>query len=565
MTNQTGERRTFLPIVVPLSAIALTVRLAVALRGGLWRDEGLFLSITELPSWGAMFNFLRVHESHPPLFYAVMRLWIAAFGDTDTRSVILPVIFGVVLIPAIYYVGKSLFSQRIGVLAAGFAALSPALTEFSAVVRPYSLLPLLTLLSTYTLIRGLQRGGVRMWALHALSTVALLYTHNWAWLVAFGEWVSALLVLSSTRTRPSSTRSKEWIATQVVIGIAYLPWVSTLVSQTHHAGHPRSLLNIFSEPIASIGTSVHLLLKSTVMAYSPLDTIGGQSLLTLFFALPLVLLAIDQDLRAREHTRAPTEASTASHNDSLARENRIATVCLITVPIAAWTAALILSSISNVMLRSCLVMLAPPLLLGIAYWVELPRRGAMLVLARAAILILILTYTVSLYSLYQTSRSNAREVASAVALQTRPTDLMVVTPEWLASSFNRYYLPAIEQIDYPHFGREEAVTFTDILDRFKDEGAASRVRTRVKQAREERRRVWLIVDRDHFLTSSEDISRLFEPAQYGLVAIGRTDQLHAQLDTLYGSPEISINSASLPPRYENIHAFLYSPRDTAGR
>jgi mannosyltransferase len=91
--------------IAGLSALALAVRLVIGLRGGLWRDEALFLSVIRLPSWEAMFSFLRLHESHPPLFYVLMRLWILVFGDTDARSVIPPVIFGVVLIPAIYYVG----------------------------------------------------------------------------------------------------------------------------------------------------------------------------------------------------------------------------------------------------------------------------------------------------------------------------------------------------------------------------------------------------------------------------------------------------------------------------
>jgi len=548
--------------IAGLSAIALAVRLVIALRGGLWRDEALFLSVTRLPSWNATLDFLRFHESHPPLFYALMKMWILAFGDTDARSIIPSVIFGVVLVPVIYFVGKSLFSQRVGLLAAAFAALSPALTEYSAGVRPYSVMPLLALLSTYTLIRGLQRGGVRTWAAHALSTVALLYTHNWGWLVVVGEWMSVLLVFLWSGTRPSTTRFKEWLVMQGVIGIAYLPWASTLVYQMNHAGHAPSVMALRSEPVASIGTSVHLLLKSTILAYSPLDTIGGQSLLTLFFALPLMLMGIDQYLRTRSAARASGGPIDVSHTESSIRENRMAIVCLLAVPITAWIAALILSSNSNLMLRSCLVTLAPMLLLTIAYWAERPRRGAMLLITRGAIVGFLLTYAVSLYALFQTSRSSAREVASAVALQTRPTDLVILTPEWLASSFNRYYSPAVAQIDYPHLGREDGIAFTGMLERFTDEAAASRARARIRQTREESRRVWLITDRDnHFAVSPAEMRNLLESSHYGLVAIGRTDQLRAQLDTLYGSPDSSINYASLPPRYESIHAFLYTPRD----
>jgi uncharacterized membrane protein len=562
VTNRTGERVSSALAIAGLSAIALAVRLLVALRGGLWRDEALFLSVTTLPSWKEMLDFLRLYESHPPLFYALMRLWISAFGDTDVRSVILPVVFGVALVPVIYLVGRSLFSKRVGLLAAALAALSPALTEYSATARPYSLMPLLALLSTYTLIRGLQRGTVRIWATHGVSTVALLYTHNWGWLVLFGEWMSILVVLSFHTTRPPAARVNEWIAAQGAIGIAYLPWAPTLLEQIRHAGHAPWAMELRSDFIASLATSVHLLTKATITAYSPVDPIGGRSMSTLFFALPLILLAVDQYLRARSASRAANGANQGSKIAQVAHDNRIAIVCILVVPIGSWVAALVLSSTSNLMLTQCLVTLAPLSLLALAYWVQRPRVGAMRLVTGAATFAFVLTYTVSLYELSQTSRSNARGLASAVALRTQPTDLMVIAPEWLASSFNRYFRESVEQIDYPHFGREERIGFTDMLPRFRDEAAANRARERIRQARENGRRVWLITDPDgSFPSSPVAIRRLLGSPRYGLVALGRTHELRSQLDTLYGSPESTIVAASLVPRYEEIRASLYAPRD----
>jgi mannosyltransferase len=551
--------------VVGLTAIAFVVRLFIALRGGLWRDEALFLSIVRLPSWDAMVSFLRLHESHPPLFYALMRLWILVFGDTDSGSVILPVFFGAALIPAIYLVGRSLFSERVGLLAAALVAVNPALIEFSATVRPYSLMPLLTLLSTYALIRGLQRGGVLTWMTHALSTVALVYTHNWGWLVVVGQWISITLLLSSTRTRPSKPRLKEWFAAQIAIGIAYLPWVSTLVYQTKHAGHSPSFVPFLSNPIASIGFSAPLFLKSTLLAYSTLNSIGGPFLSTVFFTSPLVLLATTQYLRVHGGREKSTSDDAVTEVKSPTEQNQIAIVCVVGVPASVWIAALILSSMSNVMLRYCLVVLAPLVLLAIACLVQRPQRGSMRLTTRGAILAFLLTYVVGDYELFQTSRSNARELALAVESRTRPTDLMILTPEWMASSFNRYYLGPVEQIDYPHFGREEAVNFAGMRARFTDDAAAARVRERINQAREQNRRVWLIADReDHFLRSAADMQPYFESPDYGMIAFARTSQLHAELDTLYGSPDSSIYVARLPPRYEDFRALLYVPRDKHG-
>jgi hypothetical protein len=52
--------------VLALSGMALLLRVVVAQRGGLWRDEALFLFVVRSDSWSSMVDLLRMHESHPP-------------------------------------------------------------------------------------------------------------------------------------------------------------------------------------------------------------------------------------------------------------------------------------------------------------------------------------------------------------------------------------------------------------------------------------------------------------------------------------------------------------------
>jgi uncharacterized membrane protein len=141
-------------LVAAVTLFALVLRALFAARSGLWRDEALFLFVAQLPSWGAMLDFLRFHESHPPLFYALMRAWLAVAGSSDAAALVPPVLFGTLLAPCLYAVGARVFSRRTGMIAALLAAVAPLLVEYSAQVRPYSLLPLLCLLSTYFLWRG---------------------------------------------------------------------------------------------------------------------------------------------------------------------------------------------------------------------------------------------------------------------------------------------------------------------------------------------------------------------------------------------------------------------------
>src|SRR5260221_13875552 len=94
-----------------LSMLALFVRVSIAARGGLWRDEALFLFVTRSSSWTAMMDFLRFHESQPPLFYLLMRGWLSLTAGSERTAVVLPLLFGVALIPLMYGVGASLFSR----------------------------------------------------------------------------------------------------------------------------------------------------------------------------------------------------------------------------------------------------------------------------------------------------------------------------------------------------------------------------------------------------------------------------------------------------------------------
>jgi mannosyltransferase len=118
-----------------LCLIALFLRCLYAGRSGLWRDEALFLFVARLPSLADVFAFLQLHESHPPLFYLFIRGWQGLFGSSDAVALALPVILGVALVPAIYWVGVRVFSLRAGWLAASLVACSPKLAEQAAQVR----------------------------------------------------------------------------------------------------------------------------------------------------------------------------------------------------------------------------------------------------------------------------------------------------------------------------------------------------------------------------------------------------------------------------------------------
>ena len=175
--------------VAPSRSWGLILRVALAGRSGIWCDEAQFLFVVRMPSIAAMLDFLWHHESHPPFFYLLMRAWLGLFGDSEAAALALPVILGVVLIPVVYWVGDRVFSRRTGLIAAAFVAVVAGARPLLGMVRPYSLLPLLALLSVYWVVGRAERGEARPWVAHVIATLAMLLTHNWAWMVLGAEWI----------------------------------------------------------------------------------------------------------------------------------------------------------------------------------------------------------------------------------------------------------------------------------------------------------------------------------------------------------------------------------------
>lgn len=551
-------------LIIGLSVLALLIRVSLARQSGLWRDEGLFLFVARVDTWSAMLEFLRFNESHPPLFYAVMRAWMSIAGSSDAAAQVIPVILGVALVPAIYSAGASLFSRRAGLLAATLAALSPALAEHAALVRPYSLLPLLALLSSYTLVRGFQHGGRRVWLTHIVSTLAILYTHNWGILVLGGQWVAAVCVLLQKSARPGTAIVRQWIVSQLMIAVGYAPWISTLLYQSRHAGHAPPSIDGLAEYFQFVADGLRRFFEATLVGYMPVDDRAILAAATRDFAMLLfAFAAVAVVVRFLGPRRRVDSASTQLSPSEPAADGLelygLPLIILVAVPVSAWLAALVLSPRSNLLLTSCMVTLAPMFILAFSVWLTRHRTGLLAGGLLAAAAMLVAKNGASLVALSRGSRSNAREIANAVAVQTSESDLLIIAPEWLASSFNLYYTPDIDQINFPHFGREGAISHSGVRARSSDPAALLRVYQHIRRAREAGRRVWLITERDLVVDMSpEEIATGLKSPSYGFVGTVRANQIRTELVSVYGPPDTSVTARTPPTRFEHFRAYLFT-------
>ena len=85
-------------------------------------------------------------DGSPPLYYALLHVWMAAFGRTETATHALSLVFALATVPAGLWLGRTLFGVRVGWTCAVLCALNPLLSAYAQETRMYSLVALLSLL-----------------------------------------------------------------------------------------------------------------------------------------------------------------------------------------------------------------------------------------------------------------------------------------------------------------------------------------------------------------------------------------------------------------------------------
>jgi tetratricopeptide (TPR) repeat protein len=103
--------------------------------------------------------------------------WLIHLGDIVLMARLPSALSGAMTIILVYFLGKSLFSKREGLIAAGLTALSPFLIRYSQYSRAYALFALLSLLSLYFFDKAQQENRTSSWILYTVFTALNIFTH----------------------------------------------------------------------------------------------------------------------------------------------------------------------------------------------------------------------------------------------------------------------------------------------------------------------------------------------------------------------------------------------------
>ena len=222
-------------VLVLLVVLSLLLR-TTALHARYWIDEGLSVGIASHPFFDVP-GVLR-QDGSPPLYYLILHVWTALFGDGEARTHGLSVLFAVATVPVGYAFGRLLFDVRAGLATALLLAINPFLTYYAQETRMYALLALLSIVTagSFALAFAERRRGWR-WVF-AASLALSLYTHNWALFFGVGTVVAFAVLWWRSDERPALLR--DGLQAYGLAALAYLPWVPTLVFQARHTAAPWS-------------------------------------------------------------------------------------------------------------------------------------------------------------------------------------------------------------------------------------------------------------------------------------------------------------------------------------
>ncbi len=211
-------KRTWL--LVGLVGLAFALRVAGLDLQSLWRDEVDAIRFAARP-WGDLLRMFVTPGENGPLYYLLLRPWLALAGVSEYALRFLSVFFGTLAVPLIYRLGRRLFPAlpSLGLLAAALTATSPYLIWYGQEGKMYSLVLVLALLSMDRYLVALERGGWQRWLAYIVITGATLYVHFVAALLVPVQIVAFLLAGSETR----KARWKGWLGSMGLLLLPSLP------------------------------------------------------------------------------------------------------------------------------------------------------------------------------------------------------------------------------------------------------------------------------------------------------------------------------------------------------
>lgn len=299
------------PLATPSSLVlfALIVGLFIGARlWGLtascfWFDE-IFSVHAARHEWSRLPGFLAADIIHPPLFYALLKVWISIGGESLVWLRLFPALSSIAVIIPFFLLCREL---RLGAteikLALLLMAVNGYLIKYAQEVRMYSLLLLFTVCSLWLFTRffnAMTDSRKQLLALFVFNLL-LVYTHYYGWLVITAE-VALLLLWGRDKLA-------DFLIAVAVLLLCFSPWVYLVILAAEPGKGLAQNIGWVTRPGLADAIQFFTLLNdpfyfrqsSNELLYSPLSLLAG----IMLFGLPLLTLVWQLVRQGRKAGRQP--------------------------------------------------------------------------------------------------------------------------------------------------------------------------------------------------------------------------------------------------------------------
>ena len=156
--------------IILILIAALVMRL-ISLNQSLWMDEAISATVVKNYNLLEIITKFAPADTHPPLYYLLLRFWSGLFGLSEISLRLPSVIFAVMTVYVVYKIGLIYF-KKVAIWTSVLLATAPLHIYYSQEARMYSLSTLLTSLVIYLFLK--KRSLLLSLALFALSVTDYL-------------------------------------------------------------------------------------------------------------------------------------------------------------------------------------------------------------------------------------------------------------------------------------------------------------------------------------------------------------------------------------------------------
>ncbi len=161
---------------------------------GLWLDE-IYSMLGSAPEKTISEVYTYSIHDQPPLFFLLLHGWLKIFGFTDFAGRSLTCLFGLIGIVAIFFLGKELKDEKLGLLTAFLTTINYSHTDISKEIRFYPLVFLLTTISFLFFLKSVKNPRAINFLFYILFTSLLLNTHYYGMVVFVTQFIIFIVII----------------------------------------------------------------------------------------------------------------------------------------------------------------------------------------------------------------------------------------------------------------------------------------------------------------------------------------------------------------------------------